>query len=688
MPSSCVRLHQRKQPPRLKAYMTILQNKRAALPWALVAVVAALAVSLIIIYPLRVVPEAVAVEGGITVGLDKLVYAPGDTINLSLALDSGGQAFTGELRLQVYPAASPAAADPFAPGPAVEKRLAENVNVNGTAATSGSVAVQDLGLGMGGYPARAILVSGGQEVLAGVVWIAIVDPAAAAPVDLVLLWTVGGPPQQNAQGEFTGTELADRCRSEPRTPDSILQHESIANDFTGVRTTYAIEPALLDELHDMSDGFTLSDGDGSRNVDAASLEAVQAASCLESLRQLPTYENVEILSAPYTFADLTLLARQGWSDGTGQFRLGHDVLTGTLLLPDVPDGAYVPGLNLTTDSLGYVAATGGEYAVLGGYIRSDVEARDPAAVTHRLRNLTGDRLTGMFADDGASTALLGANPAPDAFFASLVNAYASGTPLVIAAAATPSTALPADLREQVYMELARQPWIRTLTLGEAKDKYRPDSEAATLLRYVDTATGYVTRNYYDRLAEVHEKFEDFRAAVDTAEPQKVQLSKLLFIAENSYWFNEDPDPDAANKGLAVLDEIERSVDAEIAGLSIEVDTPLLQRSSRGTAQVTITNNNPYVFTLELSLAADEEVVFPDGASREVRVESGVTRLEIPYESGGWSRLDARLLSRGNILVDDSAGIHPLTLRFLLVLLLVTGLAAAGIIYYRLVVKRG
>lgn len=668
--------------------MTIEKYKRFILPGAMAAVLTVLVLSLLLLAPLKFTPLARAAGGGITVGLDKLVYAPGDAVNFSLALDSGGQALAGELVLRVYPAASPAAADPFAPAPIAQKRLAEGVNVTGTATTSGAASIKELGLGTGGYPARVVLVAGGQEVLSGDVWLAVVDPAAAAPVDLVLLWTVGGPPQRNAQNEFTSTGLADRCRNEPRTPDSILQHESIARNYPGLKTTYAIEPALLDELLDMSDGYEITSASGRQGVDAASLEAVQATSCLESLRQLPTFDNVEIISAPYTFADLTLLARQGWSDGTGQYRLGHDILTETLLLADVPDGAYVPGLNLTTDSLGYIAATGGDYAVLSASIRSSVQARDPAAVTYRLRDLNGERLTGMFADDGISSALLGGNPDPDAFFAGLANAYASGTPLVIAAAANPSPAISADLRNQVYVELARQPWINSLTLTEAKDKYRPDSEPATLLRYVDTATGYITRNYYDRLAEVHERFEDYRAVVDTEEPQKIELSKLMYTAENSYWFNEDPAPDAANSGLAVLDEIERQVAAEIAGLQIEVDTPLTQRSSRATAVVTIINNNAYAFTAELSLAADEEVGFPDGASRELRLESGVTQVEIPYESSGWSQIDARLLSRGNVLVAAGAGVHPLTLRFWLVILLVVALAAIGIGYYQMVVKRG
>ncbi|RJQ44533.1 MAG: hypothetical protein C4534_06365 [Gaiellales bacterium] len=647
---------------------------------------AALALSFFTMAP-PAAPQQGNAAGGISVGLDRLVFGPGDTINFSIGLDAAGQTLSGELFLRVYPAASPAAADPFAPGPIAEKRLAEGVNVAGTAATTGAATLSELGLGAGGYPARVVLVSGGREVLAGDVWLAVVDPAAA-PIDLVLLWTVGGPPQRDAQGYFTSSSLIDRCRNQPRSPDSILQHEALAREFPSIRTTYAVEPLLLDELLDITDGFTLTGTEGGRQFDAASPEAVQADACIESLRQLPTFDNVELVGTPYAFADLTLLARQGWSDGTGQYRLGHDVLAETLLLAEVPDGAYIPGLNLTTDSLSYVAATGGEYAVLAGYIRGSVQARNPGAMSHRLRDLSGERLTGFFADDGASSALLGSNPDPDAFFAGLANAHAAGTPLVIAAAANPAPAIAADLRRQVYVELSRQGWVHSITLAEANAKYRPDSEPATLLRYVDTATGYITRTYYDRLDEVHGLYEDFRAAVDAEEPQMVGITKMMFTAENSYWLSARLEPEAANSGLAVLNEIERVVVEELSGLEVKVKTPLVQTAAASTATVTITNNNAYDFTVELLLAADEDVSFPDGDRRELRIASGVTTVEVPYSGGGWSKIEARLLSRGNTLVADDAGIRHLTARFWLVSLLLAGLAGAAAGYYFLVVKRG
>jgi hypothetical protein len=664
-------------------------KKRLPAPWLMASLAAVLAALLFLQLAVVSSHKAKAADAGLSVTTDKFVYGPGETINFSIEADSGGQSLTGDLVLRVYRPALFSDQEIFVGGPIAEAPLALGFNVSGAASAGGSVSIGDLNLGAGGYPARVVLVGGGQELLVGDVWLAVAAPVAAAPVDLVLLWTVGGPPQRNPQNEFISGSLVDRCRNEPRSGDSLLQHEAITRDYPSVKTTYAILPMLLDELVDISDGFVLAGAKERQTFDAASIESVQASNCIDSLRELPTYENVELLGTSFAFADLTLLAKEGWSDGTGQYRVGHDILTETLLLPSVPRGAYIPGLNLTTDSLRYVAATGGEYAVLAGYIYPSVEGRNIEGVnTFRLRDLSGERITSLFASDDVSQALLGDDPDPNAFFAGLVNHYIAGNALVITAAANPSPPITSDQRSAVYAELQRQPWINSITLAEAKDKYRPDSEPATLLRYIDPATGYITQTYYARMDDVHDLFEDYRAAVDTEEPQMVNLAKLMYTAENNYWFNENADPVAANRGLAYLDEVERLVVAEFEGLKIEVDTPLLQWSSSNKALVTIFNSNNYAFTVELSLTADEDVEFPEGAQQQLRVEGGVTQVEIPYESSGWSRIDADLLSRGNTVVSDSAAVRPMTLRVWITIIVLAVLLLGGVAYYTLVIKRG
>lgn len=671
------------------------RNPRGQPPGALrAAALAALRLSLILLFLAMAVhagwrEDAAAAPGGISISTDRLVYHPGDTISFELALDAGPRSLTGDLIMTVYPPASPLAADAFSRPPLTETSISRNFSVSGQAGESYKASVEELELDAGGYPARVSLVQDGEELLGGNTWLAVAEPGAREPVELVLLWTVGAPPERNAGGEFESLALVERCRTEPPRPDSLRQHQALQQAFPRVRTTYAIEPALLDQLAALAGGFDLREGGDVGTYSGDSPEAAAAAACLESLKALAAGENTEILSSPYVFTDLPLLALQGWADGNGQFRLGNDVLVDLLALPAAPRGAYAPGLDVTTDSLRYLAATGGEYTVLRGADRASVQGRLPAgAPTYRLRDLSGERITVMFAADDASAALTGESPEPAAFFAALANAYASGDPnrLVITAAAAPAPAVAAAQRERVYAELEREPWIHSLTLAEARQKHPPDTEPSTLLKYVDPVEGYVAETYFQKLEAAHGLFEAYRAAVDSDEPELLRLSRKMYTAESVYLAGSGAAPAQANRGLAYLDDASGFVRGEFQRLSIDVDTPWLQGVESGEATVTIINGNLYPLTVDIVLAAGD-VEFPEWSEQRLRLETGKVELKVPFRSQGWSRIEARMQSQGHTIVDDSAVVHLLNGRVWIVVLVVVAALLAGGAYFVLVARR-
>lgn len=632
---------------------------------------------------------AAPATGGIEITTDKYIYQPGETVSLDIRLDPGGRELAGDLVLAIYPAGTPLNPDSFSREPLKEISVEEGLQLTGVADFQSSVDLGDLPAERGGFPVKVSLRQDGAEVLGGVSWLAVIDAEAGEPLDLVLLWTAGSPPLRNAQGEFFSGELLERCRATGPSGDSLLQHQAIQARFPGMKTTYAIEPALLDQLFDMADGFTIREGDRLVSYAPDSAEAVTAAVCLESLKSLAASGNAEMLGAPYAFGSLPLLARQGWDDGSGQYRIGHDVTTRMLGLVEVPRGAYVPGLDLTTDSLRYVAGTGGEYAVLAGGIRADVQGRNLAGrASYRLRDIEGNRVTAFFADDAMSLSLLGDQPDLPAFFASLANAHASGEPvrLAIAAAPVPDPALAAGLRESVYAELDGQPWVRTLTLAEAKQKYPPDTEPATLLRYYDPASGYLEQAYYRRLAEVHELYEDYRVAVDADEPEVQRLERKMYMAEGYWLAGENISPEAANLGLEYLDAVSAFATEQFAGLSVRLETPKLQRRHDSEFTVVITNNNPYPFNVEL-VVEGEGLQVGGERSRPLRLQTGDTRVTFSYHVDGWTDVRAEVRSRGHVIMADDGAIRPVSGRMWIVIGVTAAAAVAGGIYIHMVRRR-
>lgn len=650
---------------------------------------AAMLVAMLLIVLLFSGRPADAATGGISFTTDKLVYHPGDTVSFTLALDSGGQPLSGDLVLTVYPAASLMAPNAFGQPPLSETKMHKDYSFSGVAAAEVSAEIKDLKVGTGGYPVKVTLMSGAEESLAGTGWLAVVEPAAREPLDVVLVWTVGSPPERDPYGRFFSPGLIDRCRANPRTADTLIQHPELTQKFPNIKTTYAVEGSLLDQLEDMTDGFDLREGDEQVIYPADSPESQIASDCLAGFRFMGTAENIEVLSTPFEYTSLPLLAKQGWDDGSGQYRTGDDILASSMGLASIPRGAYAPGLDVATDSLRYLAATGGEYTVLSGATRASVQGRLPTgAPSYRVRDLSGERITAFFANDDAAAALFSDTPDPAAFFAVLANSFAGdGSRLTIAASPSPNPVLSADERQRVYAAIDGESWISTMTLSEAKQEYRPDTQPVTLLRYTDPATGYLSQIYYQRLDAVHGGYEAYRAGVDSETAEMASLSRKMYTAESTYFISASARPEAANLGLAYLDEIERFTTSQFDRLKVDIDTPWLQSDSGGVARVKLVNENPYPFTADLSLSGDG-VEFPEGAEQTLRLEPGMIEVEVQFSSEGWSRIDARLESRGNTLAEDGAGIHLVTARGWIVIIFTLAALAAGIAYAYIVTRPG
>ena len=656
---------------------------RQALPAGLAFALAALA-ALVLGMPAG---RSAAAEASLQATTDKYLYHPDDTVTFNISVDAAGQNLSGDLILQVYPAASPAAANPIAGQPLTRLDVRKGYSVSGKDTLQFSAPVKKLGVAGGGYPVRISLMGPGGEQLGANAWLAVVDPAAHDPLDLVLVWSVSSPPERNPEGVFESSGLSGRCQP-GGAPNSILDNGELAQKFPSLKTTYAIEPSLLDQLEAMSGGFKLNNGGKTSSYGPDSPEAGAARGCLDSLKQLAAAGNAEILASPYTFANLPLLAKNGWEDGNSEYRVGRDVESRLLGLDHEPKGAFAPGLDVTSDSLRYLAGTGGDYTVLPGSFRTAIESSPDlaGAASYRLRDLGGERITAFFADDGASAALFGDRPDPAAFFAALANDFYAGGRLAVVAPESLAVSLPDQQRDQIYATINAESWLKTITLGDASQKYRPSTEPATLLKYLDVVTGYVSQTYYQQLDSAHSLYEAYSSAVDADEPTAISLSRMMLTAESGYWAGPWARPEDANQGLPYLENITGVTGMEFSRLGISVGLPLLQGSGNGEADVSVENGNSYPLTADIVVEADG-VSFPGGTDQKVLLNPGVTDLRFAYQDAGWARLKASIRSQGVVLADDSTTIHPISRSVWIVI----GVAAAafliGLGYVLLVVRR-
>ena len=341
--------------------------------------------------------------------------------------------------------------------------------------------------------------------------------------------------------------------------------------------TLGVEPLFLAQIRDVADGYRARGaGDAVTEVRAGEGAAADAEQALAALRRVTALDSIQVMPAPYAMPALPILAREGWTDGFEQMQLGKMELQSTLQMPTTPDGAYAPGLDVTTDSLGAFSGASIDYVVVRHDVTRDL-AEAPAADRRpvRVRNQDNDRLTLMFADEELRAAM-----APPWDFGRFAAALAAdlaegGTGLLVAAPADDYAMPPAGYLRELGSLLTSAPWIRTLTLDEALQATPPETRPIFLSRYGGFVEGYVGRQYVEGLQKAHAAVEALAGAADSERTPLDDLRRMLFEAESRYWFVPDVAPAVANLGLSYLEAIDQAVATEFDKVDVAGDRSVI-----------------------------------------------------------------------------------------------------------------
>ncbi|MGE3812237.1 MAG: DUF6049 family protein [Candidatus Nanopelagicales bacterium] len=181
------------------------------------------------------------------------------------------------------------------------------------------------------------------------------DPAQVQPTRVVLLYPLSAAPARLADGVF----LDDRLGEEVSPAGRITRLLDAAQaGSTGV--SWVVDPALLESLEDMADGYRVR-GEGGESVDGA--HAADAATALERLRSLTAA--ADVVSSAYGFPDVVALHRAGMDlDIALAGSTGGDVVERVLGRP-VAAGPAWPVRGLSDDgTLDALRAAGSRSVVL------------------------------------------------------------------------------------------------------------------------------------------------------------------------------------------------------------------------------------------------------------------------------------------------------------------------------------
>ena len=498
-------------------------------------------------------------------------------------------------------------------------------------------------------PADSLMTPGAYEVtveftpldgvtLTGRCWLGrLADPPAE--VDLAMVWPVALGVHQDPDGAFVDSTIQSSLAGPPDSPGSVLALISLADALPDWHFTLAVDPAYLDQVLDIS-----------AEVSKDSTVAAQALRVLDMFRLVARADSTQVIPIPYANPAYTLLASERWTEGVDQMRLAKASLQQVLGLPAAPDGAYAPGLDLTTQSIAYFSRASIDYAVASEDVTADLaeEPENPLAPL-RIQDVDGNRLSLL----PASRHLRATVASPwevELFLATLAAELGSGKtgPFVVAPAEDfgipPSTYL-RSLGEQ----LGRLQWLNTLTLEELVQTYPPGTRPIVMSRYGAPLEGFVDQSMMESLRTTHSAFSDLEQAAGPGASPLSSIRLLLYLAESRYWMAPGTSPQVANIGLSYQDAVNRRVRAEFDKVQVVPGQSVTVKSGEGQVPVVVRNDTGYPMKVQVEMSG-AGVDVSNGGSQAVELAPGINTVTYTLGMRGSRAAVKVTLAAGNTVV--------------------------------------
>ncbi|MHB8870335.1 MAG: hypothetical protein ACYC6T_07375 [Thermoleophilia bacterium] len=481
----------------------------------------------------------------------------------------------------------------------------------------------------GAYLLTARVTADGGKSMSAELWVGRVSNLPGR-VDLAVVWPLAFGSHRDPQGAFVD-DVVQRAVV-PRADDegSLFGLFKAIDQFSDWRMTLAVEPLLLAQIRDVADGFAVRTDDGETQETPAGEEASAfAEQTLATFRDVVALETVQVIPAPYAMPALSVLAREGWDDGFEQMQLGKLEIQSTLQLSAIPDAAYAPGLDITTDSLAAFSRASIDYIVTRADVTRDlaeapVDRRRPV----RVQNRENDRLTLVMVDEELRAALT--PPWDVGRFAAALAATLDGGGVgpLVAAPADDYARPPAAYVRQLGELLAGTPWINTLTLEDVIRRSPPETRPVFLSRYGGYVDGYTAQSHLEGLRDAHAAVAALAAATDAERAPLDALRRRLFEAESRYWLASGVDPAVANLGLAIVESVTQAVASEFDKVDVAGDKSVIVVGNEGRVPVAVVNQSGYPLRVRIVLSG-EGIEFLEGSELEVDLGLQETIFDVP-----------------------------------------------------------
>lgn len=465
--------------------------------------------------------------------------------------------------------------------------------------------------------------------------------ASKPPTPLVTVIRLAQAPSLDPEGRFV---------DDPGDADASLEAvEAIARmleEHADLRLSLAAPPALIEQWERVAAGYEAVGPAGVTAVEEGSEVSERHREGLATLAAAVADERLEMLDVPYADPDLAGLASIGAvSDLETHYARGTSVLARALQATPSAGGAFARDI-LPAAGVPFVAAEGISYAVLGP--PSFPGPRGLAGGTWRVEDTT---LTALVTDVQLSNVAADADEtstvALDRLFA-LRRALGPQTPITFVVEFGPGRDADMDTLERFLSESAIGGWARLATAGEAATA---TARGALVLAEKPRAPSKAPQGYWREIADDRTKALALRDAAGAQDADADIAAWRVMLAESNGWAGPDETWSLVDRGRAFAAAADRSADAVLSTVRLDVSDITLSGSS-GKVPIVIANGSGKTLTLELVAEADAlDVAMPEQSLSVAPVENYAT-IGVDLAGGISAPLDVSLRA-GDLTIASS-----------------------------------
>lgn len=493
-------------------------------------------------------------------------------------------------------------------------------------------------VGNGVYVLQVSVLSSSVAEFAGVARVALPwfdnpnDSGVTKPMRLTMLLPVTSLPDRTVAGPLLYDTLGRDLAGDGRL--SRLVDGAAANPD---KITWVVDPALLQTVQQMSDGYSVVTSDGAAGPPQP---GGAAAAWLAKIRAATSVPGTNVLALTYADADVTSLAVRGMtSDITLANTTAPELIRDLLGKPDVRSFAWPAGSATTADTLAALYVAGVRMLKLDREALTDLGPEAPGAAVETksgpLSAVVGDEALATTLA-GSSTEHLVAGVAQRQLFLAQTAIYSQVEHRATAVVAPPLTwSVDPTSLGGILSALGSAPWLQPASIGDALAE-KQVVPVRTLTPLTTAARRQLLSAAYLRSVRAQQAEVSLLAAVTAPAGIAADFTAGLLRSESAAW---RADRSGANRLLQLNDQ---QLLGTVAKIRPVASNSVTFSEGSGNVPVTVANELKVPVRVGIKLVADPAVRL---------VQSPPVVIEVPAATKASAEIPTQVLGAGALPVE-------------------------------------